>query len=384
MLTSKRLSWLLPLILFCLVILIFFPRQLMTRMVDFEVNYKAAQRLLYGETLYRVADGHYQFKYPPAAAFLYLPLTFLPLNAAKIIWFMLTLTASLGVLIFSSRLVGEKEKTATWIPVISGLILARFFLREISLGQINSIITFLLLLMIIHWPAKSSPEWSNFLPGIYWGIASALKPYSLIFLPLFILRRATKSLFSGLAILFIAFIAPALFYGLKGNWLVHQEWISHLSRSTPPLLTSQDNVSLFGLLAKWGGSSFPVWETGMALVGLLALAMLGLVLFSSYVSQPVRLEGSAILLLIPLVSPLGWDYTFLSAAPAISFLLANFSFFPRLDRYCLVFIWSTIGLMLYDLLGRQLYTSLMKACLPTLLFLCLFSHLVWLRWKKRA
>ena len=34
-------------------------------MADFEVNYKAGNRLWTGETLYRTADSHWQFKYSP-------------------------------------------------------------------------------------------------------------------------------------------------------------------------------------------------------------------------------------------------------------------------------------------------------------------------------
>jgi len=42
-------------------------------MVDFQVNYEAGQRIRGGETLYRIEDGHYQFKYPPFSSFLIRP-----------------------------------------------------------------------------------------------------------------------------------------------------------------------------------------------------------------------------------------------------------------------------------------------------------------------
>jgi len=48
-------------------------------MADFTVNYKAGDRILHGETLYRVQDEHYQFKYSPYCALIYLPLALLPL-----------------------------------------------------------------------------------------------------------------------------------------------------------------------------------------------------------------------------------------------------------------------------------------------------------------
>ena len=39
-----------------------------TGMADFRVNYRAAQRLLAGQTLYERADAHWMFKYLPASA----------------------------------------------------------------------------------------------------------------------------------------------------------------------------------------------------------------------------------------------------------------------------------------------------------------------------
>ena len=70
-------------------------------MADFEVNYKAGGRLLAGETLYRTADEHWQFKYSPFSALVYLPLSLLPLPAAKAIWFFLVAAAIVAIV--SSR-----------------------------------------------------------------------------------------------------------------------------------------------------------------------------------------------------------------------------------------------------------------------------------------
>src|SRR4030043_2477008 len=78
-------------------------------MSDFEVNYKAGQRLRSGETLYRPTDGHWQFKYLPFSAFLYLPLTLLPLSWAKAVWFGAIVLASVMIFTISSQLIDYKE-----------------------------------------------------------------------------------------------------------------------------------------------------------------------------------------------------------------------------------------------------------------------------------
>ncbi|HEX2695315.1 MAG TPA: hypothetical protein VHP61_06150, partial [Acidobacteriota bacterium] len=67
-------------------------------MVDFEVNYEAGKRIRAGETLYRAEDGHYQFKYPPFSALLYVPVSLLPPDAAKAGWFLVVLGST--VLVF--------------------------------------------------------------------------------------------------------------------------------------------------------------------------------------------------------------------------------------------------------------------------------------------
>ncbi|MGQ9470855.1 MAG: glycosyltransferase family 87 protein [Candidatus Aminicenantales bacterium] len=384
---KKAFLWPVVLLLFSAGVFLLFSGEILPRMVDFEVNYKAAQRLTWGETLYRVADGHYQFKYPPLAAFLYLPLILFPLPIAKFIWFYLSLLASAGLLLGSARLVAKEQKWRWWLPVGTGVILARYFLRELSLGQINAMITFGLIMFVHQWEKTITFNKSNigsFIPGLLFALTTASKPYALIFFPLIILRRAWKIFLFSSAFLAAAFFLPTIFYGFHGNWLVHKEWLSHLRQSTPPLLSSQDNVSIYGLLAKWGGPGFPAWIGGTIAVVFMALVMLWAVLSSSRLRRPLTLEASALLLLIPLVSPLGWDYNFISAAPAISLLLTKFSFLPRRDKYFLVLIFAAISLSIYDLLGRKIYSSLMALCLPTFLFLIIFLHLLWLRYKKTA
>ena len=63
-------------------------------MRDFEVNYRAGERLRAGESLYRTSDGHYMFKYFPSSALLYVPFSLLPLPVAKVLWYGLTVVCS--------------------------------------------------------------------------------------------------------------------------------------------------------------------------------------------------------------------------------------------------------------------------------------------------
>ncbi|MCX7973330.1 MAG: DUF2029 domain-containing protein [Candidatus Aminicenantes bacterium] len=353
-------------------------------MVDFEVNYKAGHRLFLGETLYRLEDGHYQFKYPPFASLLYLPLSFFSLTKAKFIWFFLTALVTVALISLSAQLACHPKACPRYIPLLVFLILARFFIRELSLGQINALITTLLLLMVRNWLSAKNSSKKAFQTGFLWALASLLKPYSLIFFPLFLLRRCWQIIASAFIFLGLGFTLPVLFYGWKGNLIVHQEWLKSLRASTPPLLSSQDNISVFALLVKWFGRDFPVWSSGLVVIFLLAIILLLMIMKSKNLSEPLILEAASLLLLVPLVSPLGWDYTLISSSLALCFILYYWTSFPSFCRYFLSFILIITSLMIYDLLGRTIYSFLMKISLPTLLFFIVFAHLVFLRWIKKA
>ena len=364
-------------------LLVFFLQRQATSMVDFEVNYMAGKRLLWGETLYRAADGHFQFKYPPFAAALYLPLALLPLSVAKGLWFLLSLGAVTSLFVLAYRLLSPPLA----VRIAAPLLFARYFLRELELGQINALIT--AGLMFMAWlllkrepgPARPADEWKA---GALWGLACALKPYALIFLPYFGLKKRLRTLFAGVIVVTATFLLPAAYYGWHGNLTVHQEWIQSLRRSTPPLLASQDNVSLMGFFAKWTGQAgLSTLLYGISL-GLLAIFVLLLIARGSGLKQAGRLEACLLLLLIPLVSPLGWDYTFLAAAPALVLVLGQWKEYPPAARGLLAFDLGIISLSLYDLLGRGLYAKFMSLSVVTLCFVLLLFYLGRLRFKRLA
>jgi hypothetical protein len=88
--------------------------------------------------------------------------------------------------------------------------------------------------------------------------------------------------------------------------------------------------------------------------------------------------------LIPLISPLGWDYTLLSAAPMTMLLLANFGKFPWIGRLLLCCNWAVIALSLYDLLGKELYARFMSWSVITVDFFVVIGCLAFLRIKGHA
>ncbi len=349
-------------------------------MVDFEVNYRAGERIVAGETLYQTADGHFMFKYFPFAALLYAPLTAIPLGSAKAVWYLLTVAATLALFYLAKRLVSADSARPRWTLAIPPLVLAKFCFREMKLGQINILVTLVLLFMV--WCLLASGRRRGPQAGALWGLATALKPYGFVFLPYFIVTRNWRALAGGISVLGVAFVLPSIFYGFENNVAVHRDWYRTLTASTPTQFGVADNVSLIGALTKWSGD--PALSGSLALVAVVILAGVVLVVIHRGRDQtraPV-LECALLLSLIPLISPMGWDYQFLTSVLAVTLLADRFLELPA--RWLLALNFAVIGLTIYDLVGRAAYQAFMNASILTVNFLIVVAYLAVVRLRRLA
>ncbi|MGD8538701.1 MAG: glycosyltransferase family 87 protein [Candidatus Aminicenantes bacterium] len=371
-------------ILICAVFLSLFLLRVKNDMIDFEVNYEAGKRLRLAETPYRFEDGHYMFKYLPSSAFLYLPLSYLPLDLAKGIWYFLTIFCSLALIQISFSLVPSTTEKSKGLMVLPPLILIKYFLREIDLGQINTLVTLILLIMIwyLDRQKKDTSHKEEIYSGLLWGVAIALKPYALIFLPYFLLKGKWRTMLSGAFMLSVALLIPSLYYGIQGNFIVLGEWISTLSQSTPTLLTTWDNISLIALFNKWTGDPALSLVLALVFLALLAFLVLILMLLGRRQERASVLECSVLLFLIPLASPLGWDYNLLMSILGIMIIVHNFSHYTKIWRILLVCDFLIIFFSVYDIIGKELYSAFMSLSITTLSFLLLIGYLAFLRVKK--
>ena len=375
--------------LLALIAFVFFTSVYLVRihgdMADFRVNYQAGERLGAGERLYRTGDGHFMFKYLPFSALLYLPLSFLPLQVAKVIWYVALVCGSITLFCLSSRIVVGEDTGSKALYVFPPLILAKFFFREMKLGQINIIVTLALLGMVWFLISTRNGQPRNAKrAGFLWGLATALKPYGLIFLPYFLVKKQWTALATGCGAIILALLLPSFFYGFTGNLVVLREWAATLSQSTPTLLLSNDNISIVAFLMKWTGNQELSWLLTGVTVGALAVLVLLVIRAGAQVGEPVALECSLLLTLIPLVSPLGWDYTLLMSLLAVTIVVKNYSHYPRLWRAVLVLNFGMIALSIYDLIGPTYYGDFMAWSILTINFLVVVGLLAALRFRKLA
>ena len=346
-------------------------------MSDFAVNYQAGLRLAAGETLYQTADGHYMFKYLPSAALLYWPLAAIPLEAAKAIWFAMSVAGLIATFRLVRQLVPQPH--VRFLTLLPALILAKYFLHELRLGQINILVT-LVMLLGIRALTRSPGERDRTIAGAYVGTAVALKPYAALFIPYFVVQRQMWSLFAATAVLIAALAIPSIFYGFEGNLTVLRQWAGTLRQSTPTLLTNIDNVSILAFFAKWTGDPARAQVIGaLVIAGLGVLTLIVIVRGRGHAAH--LLNGALVLTLIPLVSPLGWDYTFLMSFLAVSLLINHFGRFPRAAQLALAVNFAIIALAVYDVMGRQAYGTFMQWSITTVNFLVVVAGLVYLRFK---
>mgnify|MGYP000651513240 CR=1 FL=1 len=363
--------------LFFLLLFIF---KIKNEMTDFEVCYKAGQRILAGENLYRLSDGHEQFKYLPFSAYLFVPFVLLPLPIAKAIWYFIVLFTYFLSLYLSYYLLPEKRKKAWVLIFLTFLILLKFYGRELQLGQINCLIIFLLLLMLIK-----IFENKEILSGFLWAFTLPIKLYALIFLPYFVIRKKFKVILWGSIFFLIILLLPSIQYGIKGNIKLLTTWKYNLSITTPPLLGVYDNASIYALLIKWfDGKEIFIKILLVLIVSLLAFLVIYVIKvgIKKKLEKSEVLESSILFILIPLLSPLGWYYNYLYSILGIMILINYFKLFPRFLKYLLILNLFLIGGTLYEILGKEFFRLYTRLSIVTINYLSTIGFLVYLRFKK--
>jgi len=223
---------------------------------DFEVYYKAAYRLINAENLYRHSeDGHYIFKYSPVSALIFIPFTLFSFGVAKIIyWLFLTGIIILNFYI-SVRLLSPKiglnpdSKRINVLYVVSALILALHFLRELHLGQVNYLLLFMYILVL-----SALIKERVITASVLLSLSLFIKPFGLIFLPYLIYRKKLKALLMvGISSVVWSFI-PLLFYK-NWNLFIHQyyAWFNEIGieMGHKQALLANANHTLFSVIARF-------------------------------------------------------------------------------------------------------------------------------------
>jgi hypothetical protein len=363
-------------IVFVLLAAALYRSKIQREMVDFDVYRTAATRIIHAEPLYRVSDGHYQFKYLPAFALAMTPFALVDREAAKAMWFALSAGLLTAFVRWSVRGLPERRRPEPVLLALTALFMLKFYAHELTLGQTNIILGTLIVGGLLA-AQVDEPR----IAGALIGAAAFVKPYALLLLPWIAFSYGAAALAWAGGVLLAGLLVPAALYGWSGNIQLLVDWFRTVAGSTSANLLGADNVSLAAMWAKWIGPGAPATALATITTGV----VLGLVAAAwvrrRTVDNPDYLECALLMLVIPLLSPQGWDYVLLLGTPAVVYLLDRWSEVSRPWQAVTALSLSLMGLTLFDLMGRRLYGEFMALSIVTVAALGAAASLVHLRWK---
>lgn len=342
-----------PLLFIAIAVLAYLGR-IEREMVDFNVYRTAGARAMDGAPLYDAGDGHYQFKYLPAFAMAMVPFAMVDRDGAKVIWFALSAGLLTAFVRWSVRALPERRRSERALLWLTVLLMAKFYAHELTLGQTNILLGVLLvgalLAVQVDQPITA---------GVLIGVTAFVKPYALLLLPWLAITYGLAAALAGIGAVAIGLLAPIPIYGWAGNVDLLRQWAATVTGTTNSSLLGADNISFAAMWAKWIGAGAPA----AALAAATSAAVLGLVAVvwarRRAVDSPDYLEFSLLMLLVPLLSPQGWDYVLLLGTPAVVFLVDRWSDVGRRWRIATAVSLGLMGLTIFDLMGRALYGRFM-------------------------
>ena len=350
-----------------------------SRMPDYEVYRRAAERALVAAPLYRPEDGHWQFKYLPGFAVVMLPLGLPPDRVARACWFAGSILILVLVLRKSVRVLPERFHSRPYLVGITVVVLGKFYAHELELGQVN--IPMLALVVLALAEMRAGRE---FAAGLLIAAAIVLKPHAVLLLPWLVARRRLPSIAGAAIGTAVTLLLPISIYGFESNVQLHADWWRTVTDTTAPNLGDFNNVSAASMFARWLGPGAAAQALAAALVFTL-FAVAGAVFFRrSQVPAPEPLEAAMLLTMMPIISPQGWDYVFLLSTPATMLLINYRAKLPSVIRQPVTAALIVIAVSIYDLVGQAIYHRVMRLSIITICYLIVISGLVALRWRKVA
>ncbi|MEO7272863.1 MAG: glycosyltransferase family 87 protein [Vicinamibacterales bacterium] len=360
-------------------IAILYAKKIEQRMPDYEVYRRAAARAANAEPLYRPDDGHYQFKYLPAFAVATLPVGLAPERVVRAGWFAGTILLLVLLLRTAVDVLPDRRHTRAALIGMTVVLLAKFYAHEIELGQVNILMTALVVLAVGQMRVGREVA-----AGLLIAAAVVVKPYAVLLMPYLAARRRLGSLAGAALGLAIALLLPALVYGFSGNLTLLGEWWRTVTETTAPNLMDFNNVSAASVFARWIGPG----QTASLLAALLVLLLLGVAgaifLMRGRVAVPEPLEVAVLLTLMPLISPQGWDYVFLLSTLAVMLLVNYASELPRPVRIGTTIALCLIAFSIFDIMGRPAYQRFMRLSIITICYLVVIGALAILRQRRVA
>lgn len=219
------------------------PPAITSRWLDFPVYWEAGKKALLGQTVYDVV-GHFQYKYSPFIALLF-GRFFEGIDLADAAF-----VFQKAMLVLWAALFVRFAKRDFRVVLVAVVFFGNALRLDLELGQINALVLTLLAMLFTSFDRpRSLKEDVPF--GLIFAFAVQLKLFSLVLVPLLILRREWRKAALGLLFLPVFSIGGvALVHGWEFALSENRAWIASLTGSTEGLLVSEQNVGALGFFMK--------------------------------------------------------------------------------------------------------------------------------------
>ncbi len=305
---------------------------------DFNVYYFAAREVLAGRDPYQNSLGAWTpYLYPPLLAELLIPLALLPLPVAAYLWFILSAASVVLALRLSARLAffgerggeqgiarsklslisDQKISEQSIITLVTMAVLLRFVLENFGIGQVNTIVT-ALVIAHIYWYSQEK----RFLASLALIFAVAIKLTPAMLLLYHFARRRWRYAFANAALMGGVIALSFLPFGGQAREAFETFYQRTIRNEQKFDLAYSGNQSLRAAEERFKGNT-DVHDTRLPIASTAWLFLLsnGLILF--WVRRNESLMAALCLSLSVLLSPLSWKPHFVILILPVAILVGE-------------------------------------------------------------
>jgi hypothetical protein len=372
---NKTLKWISIVVLTLFIIIFSYARAMKETIYgDFHVFWLAGKTLFEGGDLYFTGPGLREFIYPPFAAILFLPISFISFNWATYLFFFINFFLW-GLSIKTTDLIldeaGVDQQKKSFILMAATFLSFKLCWNNIMMVQVNIIVLCFSLLGILYFLRKKE----NYAIAFFC-VAIATKVFPIFFAFWVILRGSKSAFFKFLLGALICIILPSLIVGpskAMADIIQYADFFFHKFLGQRELTLSYANQSLSGTIFRLfstlhdsGQPMVTIYDFGaetakkiyMTLDLLVFSALIGVFIFRRMKKKSVSiLEPALVMLVAHLTSTITWKAHMVSMLFVFAAVLTvDFKkLSPRLRAFG-IFILSyslVVGVLGQEIVGKK-------------------------------
>ncbi len=270
-----------------------------------------------------------EFTYPPALAFAMIPFVPLSPELRLLIWYLISIAATLACVGLSEALVkrlypaAANESNLIWIRAFTGLLSLKFILSVLTYQSYDTMI-----LCVILFGLWALANRQAMIAGAALAFAAALKATPLIFLPYLLVKRRFVAAATFVVVFAVLCILPDLVSALKGTRSDYFEnWISQIvgpaftpGGNSPRFFwhgwmgQTLDNLSLRGIINRLVREPFLGVDPRTVLIAayvIVAAAIAVLLLSSPRRDEFIAVDSAILMIGMLALSPISSRYHFI-------------------------------------------------------------------------